>query len=137
MTEIKKVFNNDIKNITITNLKDNFEKYKPFNEKYKEIGQKLNDITQRCKSLFQSYNSFIKVETENRKKIYDTAHILPENGIKIDEKIEKILNTLKEIFDQVESLNLEQLNGIFNNNAVAKFKEMQNIISTVSQLNKK
>ena len=137
LTDIQKVFKNDIKNITVTNLKENIEKYKTFNEKYREIGQKINDISQRCKSLFESYNSFIKVETENRKKIYDTAHILPENGIKIDEKIEKILNTLKEIFDQVEALNLEQLNGLFNNNAVAKFKEMQNIISTVSQLNKK
>ena len=137
LTEIKKVFNNDIKNITLTNLKDNFEKYKAFNEKYQEIGQKLNDITQRCKSLFQSYNSFIKVESENRKKIYDNAKILPENGINVDEKIEKILKTLKEIFDDIETLNLDELNGLINNNAIAKFKEIQNIISIVSQISKK
>jgi uncharacterized coiled-coil DUF342 family protein len=134
LNDIKGVFKNDIKNITKQNIKENFEKYKTFNEKSGEIGPKINQISPRCKSLFESYNSFIKLETENRKKIYDTAKILQENGIGIDEKIKNILNKVKEIFDEIESLDLNEINGLFNNNLVGKFKEMQNIISTVSQL---
>ena len=134
LNDIKGVFKNDIKNINKQNIKENFEKYKTFNEKSGEIGPKINQISPRCKSLFESYNSFIKLETENRKKIYDTAKILQENGIGIDEKIKNILNKVKEIFDEIESLDLNEINGLFNNNLVGKFKEMQNIISTVSQL---
>ena len=134
LKEIKEVFKNDIKNITKQNIKENFEKYKTFNEKSGEIGPKINQISPRCKSLFESYNSFIKLETENRKKIYDTAKILQENEIGIDEKIKKTLNRVKEIFDEIDNLNLNEINGLFNNNLVGKFKEIQNIISTVSQL---
>ena len=134
LKEIKAVFKNDIKNITKQNIKENFEKYKTFNEKSGEIGPKINQISPRCKSLFESYNSFIKLETENRKKIYDTAKILQENEIGIDEKIKKTLNRVKEIFDEIDNLNLNEINGLFNNNLVGKFKEIQNIISTVSQL---
>ena len=135
LNNIRKVFNNDIKNITKQNVQGNYEKYKEFNEKYKELGQKINPLSQKCKSLFESFNSFIKIESSNRKKIYENVHILEDNQIGIDEKIKKMINKAKEIFDELDTIKLNEINSLFNNNVVGTFKEMQSIMNALSQLN--
>ena len=137
LTNIKSVYKNDINNITKENFKSNFEKYKIFNEKCRDIGSKINPLAEKCKTLFQTFNSFIKIESENRKKIYENTNILQENGIVIEEKIKKMINRAKEIFDAIEKLNLNQLNDLFNTNVIGKFKDMQNIMEIVSKLSKK
>ena len=137
LVNIRSVFNNDIKNITKQNVQGNFEKYSKFNEKYKEIGKTTNEISTRCKSLFESYNSFINVEETNRKTIYNNINILQDNRIGIDENTKNIIKKAKEIFDIIENLKLNELNSLFNNNAVAKFKEMSAIIKALSSLNSK
>ena len=137
LVSIRGVFNNDIKNITKQNVQGNFEKYSKFNEKYKEIGKTTNEISTRCKSLFESYNSFINVEETNRKTIYNNINILQDNRIGIDENTKNIIKKAKEIFDIIEKLKLNELNSLFNNNAVAKFKEMSAIIKALSSLNSK
>ena len=137
LNDIRKVFNNDIKNITLQNVQGNFEKYKTFNEKYRELGQKIDKKSDVCKSLFDSYNSFIKLEEDNRKKIYENVNILYNNKIGVDEKIEKILKIAKDIVDDIEKMDINELNGLFKNQVVAKFKDMKNIMSVISQLGKK
>ena len=137
LSNIRNIFNNDIKNITLQNVKTNFEKYNKFNEKTRELGPKINPLAQRCKSLFEEFNSFVKVENTNRKKIYEQAHNLQDNGIGIDEKMEKMLKKAKEVFDELDKLYLNELNDLFNNNVVGKFKEMQNIIEAISNVTKK
>ena len=137
LVNIRSVFNNDIKNITKQNVQGNFEKYSKFNEKYKDIGKTTNEISTRCKSLFESYNSLINVEETNRKTIYNNINILQDNRIGIDENTKNIIKKAKEIFDIIENLKLNELNSLFNNNAVAKFKEMSAIIKALSSLNSK
>ena len=137
LNDIKKVFNNDIKNITLKNVQGNLEKYKTFNEKYKELVPKINKMSESCKSLFDSYNSFIKLEEDNRKKIYENVNILYDNKIGADEKIEKILKTAKDIFNDIDKMNINDLNGLFKNQVISKFKEIQNIMSIISQIGKK
>ena len=137
LNDIKKVFKNDIKNITLKNVQGNLEKYKTFNEKYKELVPKINKMSESCKSLFDSYNSFIKLEEDNRKKIYENVNILYDNKIGADEKIEKILKTAKDIFDDIDKMNINDLNGLFKNQVISKFKEIQNIMSIISQIGKK
>ena len=136
LNDIKQVFNNDIKNIDMQNIQKNIEKYKAFNEKYKELGSKVNKMSEECKSLFDSYNSFIKIEETNRKKIYDNVHILYDNKIGIEQNIEKIMKTTNEIFDEIEKMNVNELNGLFKNQVVEKFKDMQSIMSAISQIGK-
>ena len=136
LNDIKQVFNNDIKNIDMQNIQKNKEKYKAFNEKYKELGSKVNKMSEECKSLFDSYNSFIKIEETNRKKIYDNVHILYDNKIGIEQNIEKIMKTTNEIFDEIEKMNINELNGLFKNQVVEKFKDMQSIMSAISQIGK-
>ena len=137
LNDIRKVFNNDIKNITLQNVQGNFEKYKTFNEKYRELGQKIDKKSDVCKSLFDSYNSFIKLEEDNRKQIYENVNILYNNKIGVDEKIEKILKIAKDIVDDIEKMDINELNGLFKNQVVTKFKDMKNIMSVISQLGKK
>ena len=136
LNDIKQVFNNDIKNIDMQNIQKNIEKYKAFNEKYKELGSKVNKMSEECKSLFDSYNSFIKIEETNRKKIYDNVHILYDNKIGIEQNIEKIMKTTNEIFDEIEKMKINELNGLFKNQVVEKFKDMQSIMSAISQIGK-
>ena len=136
LNNIRKVFNNDIKNITKQNVQGNFEKYKEFNEKYKELGQKIKPLSQKCKAIFESFNSFINIESSNRKKIYENIHLLEDNQIGIDEKINNMVKKAKEIFDELNTIKLNEINDLFNNNVIGKFKEMQSIISALSQLNK-
>ena len=136
LNDIKQVFNNDIKNIDMQNIQKNIEKYKAFNEKYKELGAKVNKMSEECKSLFDSYNSFIKIEETNRKKIYDNVHILYDNKIGIEQNIEKIMKTTNEIFDEIEKMKINELDGLFKNQVVEKFKDMQSIMSAISQIGK-
>ena len=51
--------------------------------------------------------------------------------------MEKMLKKAKEVFDELDKLNLNELNDLFNNNVVGKFKEMQNIIEALSNVTKK
>lgn len=127
IASITHLFNNDIKKITFSNFKENLEKYKVFNEKYKEKVTRINNISASCKSLFETFNSFIKEEYENRSKIYNNIEELENNNINIEDKFLGILKVTKTITDELRSINIQELNDIFKNNVNSKFDKINAI----------
>ena len=127
IASITHLFNNDIKKITFSNFKENLEKYKVFNEKYKEKVTRINNISASCKSLFETFNSFIKEEYENRSKIYNNVEELENNNINIEDKFLGILKVTKTITDELRSINIQELNDIFKNNVNSKFDKINAI----------
>ena len=116
-----------LKKITFSNFKENLEKYKVFNEKYKEKVTRINNISASCKSLFETFNSFIKEEYENRSKIYNNIEELENNNINIEDKFLGILKVTKTITDELRSINIQELNDIFKNNVNSKFDKINAI----------
>ena len=134
MNEIKGVYKNDIKNIDMQNIKDNFEKYKKFNEKYIEIHDKIKKASSKCETLVKNYNEFIDNEFNNRKKIFENANSFIKNGIGIDEKNEKIIKKSEEISGELKKFNINELNEKFNNKIQLKMKDLNSVQKTLSQL---
>ena len=134
MKEIKVIYKNDINNINIQNIKDNFEKYKNFNEKYREFSGKMKTIANKCNEFINSsFNTFVDQEFENRKKIFENANILSENGVAIDQKNEKIIKNAEELVNEIKQFNIKEVNEKFNklNN---KIKELREVVEAIAKI---
>ena len=134
LEEIKVVYKNDIKNINIQNIKDNYEKYKIFNEKYKNIIGKIKKISDKCTNLAISYNGFVEKELLNRKKIFENIKTLSENGFYVDENI---IKRTEEIVEKLKNFKLNELNEIFKGTINLKMKNLNEVKDILVNLTKK
>ena len=138
LNEIKVAYKNDIKNINMQNIKENFEKYKKFNEKYQEIHEKIRKTSNQCATFVKSYNEFAHEEFNNRQKIFENANTFIENGIGIDENNEKIIKKAEEIIEDIKKFKINELNDLFKNNVNKKMKDLNEVQEVLAKLlNKK
>ena len=137
LKNIKVVYKDDIKNINIQNIKDNFEKYKQFNDKYRQIIEKIKKISDKCGAFVKAYNEFGEKEYQNRKNIFENANKLQQNGIEIKGKNDKIIKKAEENLEELKKLNINELNEIFNKKVNMKMKDLSNVQEIVVNLLKK
>ena len=107
-------FSNNIKE---SNIKESFESFKNHEKTQNKLGEKINNFQKNMIPKVNNFNEYIKKNDKCKNEVFDIYEQFKEKNLKINESLEKLLSKTKELYDETNTLKI--------NDIIKKSKEMK------------